>query len=214
MTTILEKSGFNRDKKYKIVGTSPVKHDGIDKVTGRAKFGADMFLPGMLVGKILRSPHPHAIIKSIDTSAAEALPGVKAVVTRADFPQLPKGSVGGDMSRNAMAREKALYDGHPVAAVAAVRESVAKAALKLIRVEYEVLPHVIDPVAAMQPGAPILHEHVRTKGVKGADQQSNVIERLDLAMGDVAAGFAAADLIVEREFDTKPMHQGYIEPQA
>src|SRR5947209_18263406 len=104
MTTILEKPGFVRDKKYKIVGTSPVKHDGIDKVTGRAKFGADMFLPGMLVGKILRSPHPHAIIKSIDTAAAEALPGVKAVVTRADFPQLPKGSAAGDMSRNAMAR--------------------------------------------------------------------------------------------------------------
>ena len=86
MTTILEKPGFVRDKKLKIVGTSPVKHDGIDKVTGRAKFGADLFLPGMLVGKILRSSHPHARIKSIDTSAAEKLPGVKAVVTRADFP--------------------------------------------------------------------------------------------------------------------------------
>src|ERR1700752_154381 len=119
MTTILEKSGFNRDKKYRIVGTSPVKHDGIDKVTGRAKFGADLFLPGMLVGKILRSPHPHANIRSIDTAAVEALPGAKAVVTRADFPELPKGSAGGDISRNAMAREKALYDGHPVAAVAA-----------------------------------------------------------------------------------------------
>jgi len=119
MTTILEKSGFNRDKKYKIVGTSPVKHDGIDKVTGRAKFGADLFLPGMLVGKILRSPHAHARIKSIDVSAAQRLAGVKAVVTRDDFPEMKPGTVGGDMSRNAMAREKALYDGHPVAAVAA-----------------------------------------------------------------------------------------------
>ena len=82
--SILEKSGYNRDRKLKIVGTSPVKHDGIDKVTGRAKFGADLFLPGMLVGKILRSPHAHANIRSIDTSAAEALPGVKAVVTRAE----------------------------------------------------------------------------------------------------------------------------------
>ena len=118
-TTILEKSGFNPDRKYKIVGTSPVKHDGIDKVTGRAKFGADMFLPGMLVGKILRSPHPHAIIRSIDTSAAERLPGVKAVVTRDDFPEIPAGTGAGDMTRNAMAREKALYDGHSVAAVAA-----------------------------------------------------------------------------------------------
>jgi CO/xanthine dehydrogenase Mo-binding subunit len=214
MTTILEKSGFNRDKKYKIVGTSPVKHDGIDKVTGRAKFGADMFLPGMLVGKILRSPHAHANIRSIDTSAAEALPGVKAVVTRADFPEIKAGSTGGDMSRNAMAREKALYDGHPVAAVAATSEAIAKQALKLIKVDYEVLKHVIDPVEAMKPDAPILHPHVRTKGIKGADQPSNVIERLDLAMGDVEKGFAEADVIVEHKYDTKPMHQGYIEPQS
>jgi len=212
--TILEKSGFNRDRKLKIVGTSPVKHDGIDKVTGRAKFGADLFLPGMLVGKILRSPHPHAIIRSIDTSAAERLPGVKAVVTRDDFPEIKAGTPGGDMTRNAMAREKALYDGHPVAAVAATSESIAKEAIKLIKVDYQVLPHVIDPVEAMKPGAPILHPHVRTKGIKGEDQPSNVIERLDLAMGDVEKGFAEADVIVEREYDTKPIHQGYIEPQS
>jgi len=168
MTSILEKSGFNRDKKLKIVGTSPVKHDGIDKVTGRARFGADLFLPGMLIGKILRSPHAHARIKSIDTSAAENLSGVKAVVTRDDFPEIKAGTMAGDMTRNAMAREKALYDGHPVAAVAATSESVAKAALKLIKVDYEVLPHVIDPVEAMQPNAPVLHDHVRTKGVKTA----------------------------------------------
>src|ERR1700674_3645940 len=134
MSTILDKSGFNPDKKLKIVGTSPVKHDGIDKVTGRAKFGADLFLPGMLVGKILRSPHAHAIIKSIDTSAAEELPGVKAVITRADFPEMQACSREGDMTGNAMAREKALYDGHPVAAVAAPSESIAKQALKLLKV--------------------------------------------------------------------------------
>jgi CO/xanthine dehydrogenase Mo-binding subunit len=215
MSTILDKSGFNPDKKLKIVGTSPVKHDGIDKVTGRAKFGADLFLPGMLVGKILRSPHPHANIRSIDTSAAEKLAGVKAVVTRADFPELPKGSVAGDMSRNAMAREKALYDGHPVAAVAATSESIAKQALKLIKVDYEVLPHVIDPVEAMKADAPILHDHIRTKGIKdAADRKTNVVERLELKMGDVEAGFAQADVIVEHEYDTKPMHQGYIEPQG
>src|SRR5258708_8033832 len=159
MSTILDKRGFNPDKKLKIVGTSPIKHDGIDKVTGRAKFGADLFLPGMLIGKILRSPHPHAIIKSIDTTAAESLPGVKAVVTRADFPELPKGSVAGDMSRNAMAREKALYDGHPVAAVAAISESIAKRALNLIKVDYEVLPHVIDPVPAIKPHSPTPPHH-------------------------------------------------------
>src|SRR5262249_13899603 len=138
----------------------------------------------------------------------------KAVVTRADFPECKAGTPGGDTSRNAMAREKALYDGHPVAAVAATSESIAKEALKLIKVEYEGLPHVIDPVQAMHPPAPILHDHVRTKGIKDADKPTNVIERLDLAMGDVERGFAEADVIVEREFDTKPMHQGYIEPQS
>src|SRR5215467_9827456 len=215
MATILDKSGFNSERKLKIVGSSPVKHDGFDKVTGRAKFGADYFLPGMLVGKILRSPHPHAIIRSIDTAAAEKLAGVKAVVTRADFPELPRGSMAGDMSRNAMAREKVLYDGHPVAAVAATSEQIAKQALKLIKVDYEVLPHVIDPIEAMKPDAPILHDHIRTKGVKdAADRPTNVVERLELKMGDVDAGFAQADVIVEHEYDTKPMHQGYIEPQA
>ncbi len=106
MATILEDSRFNPDQELKVVGTNPVKHDGPDKVTGKAKFGADLFLPGMLMGKILRSPHPHAIIKSIDTSKAEALPGVKSVVTGADFPDLALGSPGGDMTRNIMACEK------------------------------------------------------------------------------------------------------------
>ena len=215
MATILEKSGFNPDKELKVVGTNPVKHDGPDKVTGKAKFGADLLLPGMLFGKLLRSPHPHAAIKSIDTSKAEALPGVKAVVTAADFPDMPQGTPLGDMTRNVMAQEKALYDGHPVAAVAATSESIAKKALKLIAVEYEVLPHVIDPVEAMKPDAPILHDYLRTKGVEGAeDAKTNVVERLDLQMGDVEQGFADADVVIEREFDSKPMHQGYIEPQG
>ncbi len=215
MATILEESGFNPDQELKIVGTNPVKHDGPDKVTGKAKFGADLFLPGMLMAKILRSPHPHANIKSIDTSKAEALPGVKSVVTGADFPDLPLGSPGGDMTRNIMACEKVFYDGHPVAAVAATSEPIAKRALKLIEVEYEILPHVIDPVDAMKPDAPILHDHLRTKGVEGAeDTPTNVVERLDLAIGDVAAGFAAADFVIEHAYDSKPMHQGYIEPQG
>ena len=125
MATILEQPGFNPDQDLKVVGPNPVKHDGPDKVTGRAKFGADMYLPGMLYGKILRSPHAHAVLKSIDISAAEAMPGVNAVVTRNDFPELPPGTPGGDLSRNVMAREKVLYDGHPVAAVAATSGSTA-----------------------------------------------------------------------------------------
>ncbi len=215
MTTILEESGFNPDKKLKVVGTTPVKHDGVDKVTGRAKFGADLFLPGMLVGKVLRSPHPHAILKSINTSKAKALPGVKAVVTRDDFPIHAPATPMGDLCRNVMAREKVLYEGHAVAGVAAISESVAKKALKLIEVEYESLPHVIDPVEAMRPDAPILHDHLRTKGITGAEgKRTNVVERLELKMGDVEKGFAQADVVVEREFKTKPIHQSYIEPQA
>jgi CO/xanthine dehydrogenase Mo-binding subunit len=215
MATILEESGFNPDKQLKIVGTNPVKHDGLDKVTGKARFGADLFLPGMLVGKLLRSPHAHAIIKSIDTSKAAALPGVKAVVTRDDFPALKAGTPDGDLTRNVMAREKALYDGHPVAAVAATSESIARKALKLIEVEYEVLPHVIDPADAMKDGAPILHDHLRTKGAESpADKPTNVVERMVSEMGNVEDGFKKAEVVVEHEFDTKPMHQGYIEPQA
>ena len=215
MASILEQSGYDPQRKLKIVGTSPVKHDGEDKVTGRALFGADLILPGMIFGKILRSPHPHAILKSIDVSKAAALPGVRAVVTRDDFPDHPPGSMLGDMTRNSMAREKVLYEGHAVAAVAAESELVAKQALKLIKVEYEMLPHIIDAVQAMQADAPILHDHLRTKGVEGvADKRTNVVERLEFKKGDVEAGFKEADVIIEREFTTSPIHQGYIEPQG
>ncbi len=212
--TDLDDLTFDPNRKLSIVGTNPIKPDGVDKVTGRAKFGADTHLPGTLVGKVLRSPHAHAIIKSIDTSEAEKLPGVKAVVTRDDFPELKPGPMA-DTSINVMAREKVFYDGHQVAAVAATSEKIAKKALKLIKVDYEVLPHVIDVMDAIKPDAPILHEDLRTKGIEDApDEPTNIFERAEWSMGDVEKGFAEADLIVEREFDTKPMHQGYIEPQG
>ena len=215
MATILEDSKFDAKRELKVVGSNPIKHDGLDKVTGRAKFGSDYFLPGMLYGRTLRSPHPHAIINGIDTGKAEALPGVKAVVTRDDFPDIEPGSVAGDLTRTAMAREKALFDGHPVAAVAATTDLIAKEALRLIKVDYVVLPHVIDPVEAMKPDAPILHDYIRTKGLdQPSDKPTNVTERLVSQMGDIDKGFADADFIVEREFDSKPMHQGYIEPQG
>ena len=211
------------ERDLKVVGTRPPRPDGVDKVTGRARYGADISLPGQLVGKVLRSPHAHARIVSIDTSEAEALPGVKAVVTRDDFPDLAvEYAAAGeltinfhDVTRNMMAREKVFYDGHPVAAVAATSASIARAALQLIKVEYEILPHVIDVVAAMQPDAPLLHEAQYTEGVKPKpDQPSNIAKRLEFKRGDVEAGFALADVVIEREFNTKPVHQGYIEPQA
>ena len=207
----------------KSVGKRPIRPDGWDKVTGRAEFGADLSAPGMLVGKILRSPHAHARIKSIDTRKAAALPGVKAVVTGADLPMVSwkpdiMGYVPanyGHHAENTMARDKALYDGHAIAAVAASSEKVALQALSLIKVDYEILPHVLDVSEAMKPSAPILHERLRTEGLgKKSRKPSNVAQRVEYSIGDVDAGFAKADVIVERTFRTKPVHQGYIEPQA
>ncbi len=212
-----------REHTFKQVGNRPLRPDGVDKVTGRAKFGADLVLPGMLVGKVLRSPHPHARIRSIDASKAEALAGVKAVVTRDDFPPVTAdetlhGEVDEslrDIAHNVMAREKALYEGHAVAAVAATSATIAKRALKLIEVDYEPLPHVIDVEAAMRPDAPVLHDDMFTKGVEPKPETpSNVAKRVEVTRGDVEQGFAEADVVVERDFATEAVHQGYIEPQA
>ncbi|MEZ5817085.1 MAG: xanthine dehydrogenase family protein molybdopterin-binding subunit [Hyphomicrobiaceae bacterium] len=212
-----------KSPKFDVVGTRPVRPDGADKVTGRAKYGADHNVAGQLIGKVLRSPHAHARIKSIDTSAALAIPGVKAVVTRDDFKDqasefVPAGEMlinYRDVVRNVMAREKALFEGHPVAAVAATSESIARRALKAIKVDYEVLPHVIDVVEAMKPDAPIVEDGMITVGVTPpSTKPSNVAKRVEFVLGDVEKGFKEADLVVEREFNTKPVHQGYIEPHA
>ncbi len=198
---------------FKVVGTRPARPDGIDKVTGRARFGADMSAPGMLVGRILRSPHAHARIRKIDTAKAEALPGVKAVVTRADFKEQNGDLV--DILDNVMAGKKALYDGHAVAAVAAVSATVARKALALIEVDYEILPHVTDVDEAMKPGAPLLHEGMITAGVEPAPTKpSNITRRHEFGHGDVEKGFKKADIVIEREFKTEATHQGYIEPHA
>jgi CO/xanthine dehydrogenase Mo-binding subunit len=201
---------------FKSVGTRPVRPDGVDKVTGRARYGADFNMPGQLVGLILRSPHAHAKIRKIDTSKAEQLKGVKAVITAADLPDLTSGNAElYDILDNCMAREKALYDGHAVAAVAAIDARTAKEALKLIKVDYEVLPHVTDVDEAMKPAAPLLHEAVFTDGVDPRPTNpSNIANRSQYGHGDVEAGFKDADAIVERTFKTEQAHQGYIEPHA
>jgi CO/xanthine dehydrogenase Mo-binding subunit len=207
----------------KVVGTRPVRPDGVDKVTGRAVFAADTRSPGMLWGKIKRSPHAHARILSIDTSKAEALPGVKAVLTAADLPNIPseEAFVGEgpmnfrDLSLNIMARKKALYEGHAVAAVAATSQAIASLALDLIDVTYEVLPFVIDVEAAMAPDAPVLHEDLFTAGLDPKPTTpSNIAKVVTFKKGDVEAGFKDADVIVEGRYTTQPVHQGYIEPHA
>ena len=222
-------------REFKHVGQRTIRPDGYDKVTGRANFGADLSLPGMLWGKILRSPHAHAKILSIDTSKAEGHPGVMAVVTARDFPELPMETINvgegtedlHDLVRNILATDKALYHGHAMAAVAARSEKIAAEALSLIAVDYEVLQPVLDVQAAMAEHAPILHPDMFTQGTDEEKQEekdkenkekpkkpSNVATRLELKIGDLEAGFAEADVILEREFYTPTAHQGYIEPHA
>ena len=207
----------------RVVGTRPIRPDGVDKVTGRANFGADMTMPGMLWGRIKRSPHAHARILSIKTEKARALPGVKAVITRADFPDITpeRAHIGAaphnlrDLSLNCMAKGKVLYDGHPVAAVAATSQLIAEQALDLIEVEYEVLPHVMDVEAAMAEDAPLLHDTIFTAGIEPKPEKpSNIAKVVRFAKGDVEAGFKEADVVIERRYTTKPVHQAYIEPHA
>jgi CO/xanthine dehydrogenase Mo-binding subunit len=210
-------------KPLKWVGTRPIRPDGVPKVTGKAQYGADFNMPGMLVGAILRSPHAHAKIRSIDTSKAAALPGVKAVVTSADFPEQKFEYVGPErvavnfwhVTRNIMAREKVLYEGHALAAVAAINKTVAEEALALIAVDYEVLPHAIDVEDAMRPDAPLLFPDLITRGIDPPPSKpSNISKRIEFKIGDIEAGFAAADEIVEMEFKTAAVHQAYIEPHG
>ena len=201
-------SSSTRD--FKVIGQRLERPDGIDKVTGRARYGADVEAAGMLHGKILRSPHAHARIVSIDTSAAEALNGV-TVVTRADFPTPAKGFE--DVQDNCMAGERALYDGHAVAAVAAPSKSLAKQALKLIKVEYEVLPHVTDVEKAIQLDSPVVHKGLVSRRVPEGFSE-NVTRYCSFGHGDIEAGFAQADAILERTYKTEAAHQGYIEPHA
>ncbi len=211
---------------YRVIGTRPVRPDGVDKVTGRAEYGADIRLEGMLYGAVLRSPHAHARITRIDTSKAAALPGVKAVITNADFPKQEAGTLDlGEGSanpvwlvENVLAGTKALYHGHAVAAVAATDLHVAEDALALIEVEYEVLPPVIDVRDAMLPNAPVLLDDLRTnvraRGVDTpTDVTTNVAMHMRIEKGDLEAGFEAADVVIEREYTTSQFHQGYIEPQ-
>ena len=211
-------------QQYKVIGKRPVRHDGVDKVTGRAVYGADVQLPGMLYGKVLRSPHAHARIKSIRTDKALALEGVKAVVTAADLPDSAGRSANlGELgevplqhiSHNILASGKALYQGHAIAAVAATSSHLAEEALDLIEVEYEVLPPVLEVLQAMQENATLLHDDLFTMELgEKSKRPSNVASHQTFRRGDVKAGFAAADHILEHEYRSATVHQGYIEPHA
>jgi len=211
------------ERALKVVGTSPVRPDGVPKVTGAAQYGADYSLPSMLWASILRSPHAHATIRSIDLSKARALPGVKCVIIGSDLPEQKFEYVGPErvavnywhMTRNVLAREKVLYEGHALAAVAATTQAIAEAALRLIEVDYDVLPHVIDVDEAMKVDAPLLFSDMLTRGVEPVpNRPSNITKRVEFKIGSLDSGFASADEVVEMSFKTAPVHQGYIEPHA
>ena len=222
------------NQEFNVVGTRPVRPDGADKVTGKAHYSADINLPGLLHGKVLRSPHAHARIKSLDTSRAEAHPDVKAVITSADI-QKPSGRASelaeGAMvnyrflSNNVIAEGKALYKGHAIAAVAASSAHAAEEALKLIDVEYEVLPPVMDGKEAMKADSPLVHERlagmttaaIRAGGVLDDDDPANgtnIANHFEFRLGDLDQGFQEADVIIEKETSTVAVHQGYIEPHC
>ena len=207
----------------KAIGQSIARVDSVERVTGRAVYAPDLTLPGSLHCKILRSPHAHARIKSIDVSAAEAYPGVKAVVTYADLPPMATDDqVGGEVTLSAtylrqflMAEDRVLFHGHPVAAIAATTPHIAEEALDLIKVDYEPLPAVVQIEDAMKPDAPIIHEEVRTRGLEGSsDKPTNISVHMELGRGDVAKGYEEAEVVVEGEYRVGMVHQGYIEPQA
>ena len=228
MTTTLNQNS-DALPQYRVIGTRPIRHDGLEKVTGAAKYGADTQLAGMLHGKVLRSAHAHARIRSIDTSKAEALPGVYAVASSKDFPIIEDqimdlAETQGNirlMAEHVMAHDKVLYKGHALAAVAASNQHIAEQAVGLIEVDYEVLTTVLTLHDALKPDAPLLHENLTTmfkvnRFGRGDDTgvQSNVAGHIQHKLGDIEKGFAEADIIVEREFETQTVHQGYIEPHA
>ena len=211
-------------REFKVVGKRPIRPDGTDKVTGRARYGADVSMGGLLHAKVLRSPHPHARVLSVDTSAAQEHPDVRAVAVASDLAPAEDRirsdvdgiqSNFGYLSNNVLATDKVLYVGHPVAAVAATSPHAAEEALSLVRVEYEPLEAVLDIDAALAPGAPVVHERPVTPEERGPEfEGTNIVSHTHFERGDVGRGFAEADVVMEREYRTQTVHQGYIEPQT
>ena len=198
----------------RVVGTAIPQGEGPAKVTGACEYVADIALPGMLHGKVLRSPHAHARILRIDTSRAKSLPGVRAVITGADLPAILIGLHTRDVP--VLATDRVRFIGQKVAAVAADHPETAEQALMLIDVEYDELPGVFDPLEAMTAGAPVLHENAASYqgALPGIAGVPNVASRVELTHGDVEQGFSECDRVFEHTFRVAGTHQGYIEPHA
>ena len=213
MSVVAEENSVKQS--YKYVGTRPLRHDGLEKVNGKARFAADITKPRMIHGHVLRSPHAHAKILSIDTTEAEAMPGVKAVVTASDFPLQKKDEGFPHRSKNLIARDKVRYEGQAVAAVAATTRRHAREAAAKIIVNYQELPNVMTIDEAMAEDAPLVHENLITKGSDSKKTKPSNIAEIDFyERGDIDVGFAEADFVYEHEFTTEAFHQGYIEPHA
>jgi CO/xanthine dehydrogenase Mo-binding subunit len=219
-------STMKTTRDIKGVGVAIPRPDGPEKVTGRVQYVADIKPRGMLHAKLLRSPHAHAKILSIDTSAARALPGVRAVITARDIPQLKKKAP--TRAHAVLAIDRAVFMGQPVAAVAADEPAIAEEALDLIKVEYEVLPAAVDPLRSMQPGAPpvadagteadtseaLAHSAVAIAKSEAPAKAVNISQQARLTRGDVAKGFAESDHVLEKTYRVPMVHQGYLEPHA
>jgi xanthine dehydrogenase molybdenum-binding subunit len=198
---------------YKVIGNSVQRLDAVAKVTGKAKYADDFFERDMLVGKVLRSPYAHAVVKNIDASKALALPGVEAVLTHKDLPKVKFATAGHPWSLDAGHRDiadrliltnKARFVGDSIAAVVAVDELTAEKALKLIEVEYEILPFVLDPEEAIQPGAPVIHD----------ERPDNIIGSFGVQFGDIEADLKNAEHVFEGVFETSIVQHCHIENQS
>jgi CO/xanthine dehydrogenase Mo-binding subunit len=219
-------STMKTTRDVKGVGVAIPRPDGPEKVTGRVQYVADIQPRGLLHAKLLRSPHAHAKIVSIDTSAAKALPGVRAVLTAKDIPHLKKKAP--TRAHAVLAIDRAVFMGQPVAAVAADELAIAEEALDLIKVEYQVLPAAIDPLKAMQPGAPpvadagteadtseaLAHSAVAIAKSEAPAKAVNISQQARLQRGDPAKGFAESDHVLEKTYRVPMVHQGYLEPHA
>ena len=202
------------------IGENAARVDGPAKVTGAAQYTGDLEFPGLTHVKVLRSPHPHARLVSVDASAAAALPGVTAVLTGADLP--PDRSHFGPVVKDQpiVAVDRVRYAGEVVAAVAAEESDIAEEAVDLIQVEYEPLMAVFDPVEAMERGAPILHEtRVQSqsrldKGHYHYEDRANVLTSYSVGRGDIDEGFATSDLVFEDVYTTPKIQHGHIEPHV
>ena len=198
---------------FQTIGKSHIRVDALEKVTGKATYVGDVYLPGMLMCKLLTSTHSHARIKSIDTSAAEALPGVRCVITGKDYPDAWFGS-GAMKDRRVMARDEVFYIGEPVAAVAADDEITALEAVELIKVEYEGIKNVVDPLEAISGRSVDVHPNLEDFEGFGFALGGNNCTMLDADRGDVDQGFKDSDVIVEETYHTQPISQGFLEPMA